>query len=538
MRTLSRRILLGRYLLPVLLALAGLGRADSALAVNSMKQVLVIHSSRRDANISVVVDRELPRILEAGLVQGFDYYSEYVNLSRFPDSMYPSDFRRSLKHKYKNLRFDVVIAMHDQALEFVGGIGGDVSDTPVVFYVRSPSTRRIANSAGVLAELDVSHTLALRTALLAEVRHVLVIRSAAASDKAYERMARTQLQALAPRLTLTYLSGLPTKELETRLSTLPERSIIYFLLVNRDGAGDTFHPLEYLDRVVAVANVPVYCWVDSAMGRGIVGGSLVSQQGETRSVGGVVLRVLLGERADGIPMSKPDLNVDQVDWRQLQRWGISAARVPSGTLVRFRESTAWERNRAFVLGGAALLLAQTALIAGLLVQHARRRRAEKLVSSGRNKLRASFERSRALGARLLRAQEAERSRIARELHDDVSQQVALLAIDLELLSGAGGKRRPDAEHLAREALDRVQSVARSVHDLSHRLHPAKLQRWDSWQPLPVCNASCHSRRSPSGFARQRSISASSDLSLCLFRIVQRPCRTRPNTVARMRCPCT
>jgi signal transduction histidine kinase len=63
----------------------------------------------------------------------------------------------------------------------------------------------------------------------------------------------------------------------------------------------------------------------------------------------------------------------------------------------------------------------------------------------------------------LHAQDRERSHIARELHDDVSQQLALIEMDVKLLgsgsgSGSGG-----------ELLERVQAVGRSVRDLSHRL---------------------------------------------------------------------
>ena len=87
-------------------------------------------------------------------------------------------------------------------------------------------------------------------------------------------------------------------------------------------------------------------------------------------------------------------------------------------------------------------------------------------------LRNSYERIRDLGARLLNAQESERARIARELHDDISQQMALLQIDLELL---GGTAQGDAVAMADDAVNRAQDIARSVHELSHRLHPAKLR---------------------------------------------------------------
>ena len=170
----------------------------------------------------------------------------------------------------------------------------------------------------------------------------------------------------------------------------------------------------------------------------------------------------------------PVRTFDQVDWRQLRRWGISEARVPQGTFVRFRELSVWDQYQSYILGAAALFVAQTALIAGLLVQAARRRRAEAEAHQSQAALKDSFERIRDLGGRLITAQEAERSRIARELHDDVGQQVALLSMDLELLSASGSPPSTDADSL-RETLDRVQGLAKSVHDLSHRLHPAKLR---------------------------------------------------------------
>jgi signal transduction histidine kinase len=144
--------------------------------------------------------------------------------------------------------------------------------------------------------------------------------------------------------------------------------------------------------------------------------------------------------------------------------------VPAGAVIRYREPSVWDRYKPYIVAALAIGLAQTALIAGLLIQRARRRQAERQVRTSRERLRASYDRIRDLGARLLTAQDAERSRIARDLHDDVSQQIALLTLDLELMSRTAG----DAT-LADEALTRAHGIARSVHELSHQLHPAKLR---------------------------------------------------------------
>ena len=194
-------------------------------------------------------------------------------------------------------------------------------------------------------------------------------------------------------------------------------------------------------------------------------------------------------------MSSPDLNVSQVDWRQLRRWGISEARVPAGTLIRFREPSVWDRYRVYILGAARTPAGADSAHRRAARSAARRRQAEEQVRGSQAELRTSYERIRDLGARLLNAQEAERSRIARELHDDISQQMALLTIDLELLGERRSATKPSG--LAGEALTRAQDIARSVHDLSHRLHPAKLRLIGLVPRCRLFSASCRSPTPPS-----------------------------------------
>ena len=436
------------------------------------KQVLVVYSTRRDAQIVAIGERELPRILEHGLGR-LDYYSEYIDDARFSDSAYRDAFRDFLLLKYQNVRFDAVIAVQDAALELVSGVRSQLfPGAPIVFFASGPVSGRIENATGLVAALTFTDTLALVADLQPQVRQIFVVSGASPSDMEYERLARQQFAPFESRFEITYFAGLRSTELESRLPNLPANSAIYYLIVNRDGSGENVHPLEYLSHVTAIANAPVYCWVDSAMGRGIVGGSLKDQSEQLDALGRLALRVLSGESAEGIPVSSPNLNVRQVDWRQLRRWGISESRVPQGTRVLFKEPSVWDRYKVYILAAAAVLVAQSFLIAGLLLQRRMRRQAEDHVRRDEEALRGSYERIRHLGSRLLQAQDSERSRIARELHDDISQQVALLSIDLELLLGAV---QPDTEPLAGEALNRAQDLARSVHDLSHRLHPTKLR---------------------------------------------------------------
>ena len=486
----------------LLLLAAAIGYGDVAKAADRQRQVLVLHSNRRDAAITIVTDRELPRLLDDG--SGVDYYSEYLDRPRFSDPGYQTAFHDFLQHKYQDQRFDLVVAMQDNAIEFVKANRDTLFvDTPVVFFANhDPGS--IANATGIVVQLRFQDSVDFAAALQPDVERVFVVSGAGAAEKAYEAEARSQFEQAHSKLAFTYLSGLTTRDLESRLKALPQKSIVLVLLVYQDGAGQNFHQLEYVERVTAVASAPTYSWVDTTIGHGVVGGSLVSLEKELDAIAALGRRVLHGDAAGAIPRSMPDVTGRQVDWRQLRRWHISEARLPTGTFVRFKEPDVWERFKVYIVGASIVLIGQSLLIGGLLIQRTRRRQAE--------------ERTRDLGGRLLLAQEDERERIARELHDDVSQQLALLTLELDLLRTAAPG---DADNCANDAFDRAQTIASSIHGVLRRLHPTRLKMLGL---VAALEGLCRELSKPEfviDFAHNNVPSAlPEEIGLCLFRVAQ------------------
>lgn len=127
---------------------------------------------------------------------------------------------------------------------------------------------------------------------------------------------------------------------------------------------------------------------------------------------------------------------------------------------------------------------------------------------------------RGLSRRLLRAQEEERALLARELHDDVSQRLAVLAIDVgRAETAAAGSTKAGVMKAIREALARLSE---DIHTLAYQLHPSILQELGLVEAL---RAECERRR------RQTSIEIHLDLDrepapiggdaeLGLFRVAQ------------------
>ena len=106
-----------------------------------------------------------------------------------------------------------------------------------------------------------------------------------------------------------------------------------------------------------------------------------------------------------------------------------------------------------------------------------RKNAEDRIRDSQAALAASHQEILYLAGRLIGAQEIERARIARDLHDDVSQQLAGVSIAFSGLKQRLGEYQVSAE-LRQELTDLQQQtlkLARNVRQLSHDLHPAVLQ---------------------------------------------------------------
>ena len=123
-----------------------------------------------------------------------------------------------------------------------------------------------------------------------------------------------------------------------------------------------------------------------------------------------------------------------------------------------------------------------------------------------------------ISGQLIEAQERERSRIARELHDDVCQRLAMLTLELEQ---ATMSPEISTERLM-EIRDRYGEITNDLQAISHELHSSKLEYLGI---VPALRSFCHE------FSEKRSVNIdfthdnvpeelSGDIPLCLFRIAQ------------------
>jgi signal transduction histidine kinase len=437
-------------------------------------------------------------------------YVESLDLSRFTGRDYEESLQAHFRLKYRDKPIGVLVAVGSATLDYVLRRRAELwPGVPVVFaMVDEPTVEQLKpppDVTGRIAKLRFEDMMITARAVVQNLKAVASLGDPLRSQTVFRHFA-DEIPASAADVEVIDLTGLPMKELRRRVAVLPDRTAILYTAIYSDGEGTFYPPVDALALVAEVANRPIVVSVETNLGRGSIGGFVLTPSAIGEEAAQIALRILDGESASSIPITTGNIVRPVFDWRQLRRWAVSEADLPPGSEIRYRDPTAWEQYRVHFLAVGAAIVLQGILILWLLYERHQRQRSEVA--------------AHALSGRLISAQEEERSRLARELHDDVTQRLASLAIDAgreeRVLSGSAGATVVRA---LREGLARLSE---DVHALSYRLHPSILEDLGLVEAL---RAECDrfSRACPirlEADARDLPERPPRDVALCLFRIAQ------------------
>ena len=633
-------------LVRALLAFLLLGSVAFAAEPEKSRLAVMLYPENNDGNPgNALVDQGIRSTFATASHERIEIYNEYLDISRSTGAGEQLQ-AELLRQKFAGRKVDLVITGLSTALDFALKYRNQLfPGAPVIFLAveqREIKARKLPPDViGVPIKLDLTGTLDLALRLHPETEHVFVLAGTAKFDAYWTAEARQAFRAYEGEREFVYLTELPFEELLQKVSHLPHRSVVYYLHMMQDGSGRVIVPADALVRLAQVANAPIYGHVDTYVGRGVVGGRVVSLEAAGENAARAGLRVLAGEKAEQIGVQQTSESTDMFDWRQLRRWGISEASLPPGSIIRFKEPTFWDLYRWHVIAVALLCLIEALLIVRLFLQMLKRKRTEKelresearfrlmadaapvlIWASGPDKgctyfnkpwleftgrpldkelgggwaegvhaddlvecleiynthfdarepfemeyrlrrhdgeyrwvvdegvprlapngdfagyigacidvtdrrhaeegLRTSQRDLRVLTGRLLNSQEVERRRLARELHDDVNQSLALLSVELDLLAQQPEETASQLGGRLHNLSDKVKQLSTSVHDLSHQLHPAKLEQLGLVAAVRgLCKELAQSQSLAIEFIRNEMPEhVREDTALCIYRIAQ------------------
>jgi PAS domain S-box-containing protein len=357
------------------------GPADVDVSARQVN-VLLLYAAPRLLPSLTSLDDAFRSTLAGRWHEPVTFYTEYLDLAYFtPDQPRP-ELGVLLQHKYAGVRLDLVLAVSSRALRFaMQNRAGVLQGAPIVFTsVDRSAADDVAlteNVTGTWLNVSWAGTLDVALRLQPETREVMVITGTSGLDRVWQAEARRQLERYASRVQLTYLTDLPLVEVERRVARLTAGTIVLLGPFTRDTTGQDLVAREVYQRIPAAAAVPAYGPADTMLGAGIVGGHLLGFEAEGRTAADLAVRVLRGERP---PPAEGASSSYVFDARQLQRWNLDEARLPVGSVVRFRAPSLWATYGTHIIGAAALVAVQSALIVGLLVNIAQRRRARRALA--------------------------------------------------------------------------------------------------------------------------------------------------------------
>jgi signal transduction histidine kinase len=494
--------------------------------------VVVLYPETYDGSPGhALADRGIRSGFASGSRQRVEIHNEYLDVSRFPDADYQRDMTALLRRKYADRKVDLVIAGLSSAFDFaIKNREAIFPDTPLMFLAvdeTEVSARELPPDViGAPIKMDLEASLDMALRLHPQTERVFVIAGKSKFDAYWETEARKLFRSREDKAKFVYLSGLPMAELLESVENLPEHSIAYYLHVFEDGDGFVHIPADVLERIASAAKVPFYSHVDSYVGRGIVGGRVFSFETAGRRAAEIGVRILEGESPRQIGVQPTIENAFLFDGRQLKRWGISESQLPSDSVVQYTDPSLWDQYKWQIIALVSLCVLQTLLIAGMIVQRLRRVRAERRFQQAAVQLQESQAELQDLTGKLFVAQELERGRIARELHDDFGQELALLSVEIDLLRQIPAGDKDQFTRRVEEMSARVKQLSSSIHDLSHQLHPMKLEQLGLVAAVRgLCTELSQGHSVDIEFSHQQVPHADRrDIDLCLYRIAQEALR--------------
>lgn len=630
-------------LLAILGALLCVPFAPAYAAKADVKNVLILYSFT-DHNLFGPVD-SLESSLRARVPGPIDFYVESFQSQRFENEEYEKSVAGTLKHAYGGRKLDLVMVAAYPALQFALKHRDELfPGVPIVFFTvaarRLPGQKLWPGVTGVTMTVDFQATIDLALRLHPGSHTVAIITSNSPFDGYWFSVVHHDLVRAHNDVKEIDLVGLAPDQLFEKIAALPSKTVVLFGLGVEGGIEPAVGPWEILTRVRQY--LPTYCAVPvNCLSHGGIGGFFYDAGEQDSLAAQVASRVLSGEPPTNIPVVKGSSDRFYGSWPELQRWHIPASALPPGSVILYRDPTLWERDKKYLLPAIVLIFAQALLIAGLLWQRARKRKAEAVLRRAEAVLRESEKRFRTMAdttpslvwmcdaqgkitylnerritftgpdpdagygdtwiayvhpddqmkildtfsqalktgeafsneyrlrrsdgvyrwmfdvasprvngdgsfagfigsaidttdqklaqqalekvsGQLIEAQEKERSRIARDLHDDVCQRLALLSMEIDRANRSSDGPQEATKTNLQDIRKHCSEIARDVQSLSHQLHSSKL---DYLGIVPAI------RGFGEEFSKQYEVSVefsdrnvptdmAKDVSLCLFRITQ------------------
>jgi PAS domain S-box-containing protein len=360
------------------------------------KTVLVLYGDPLSAPADRMTEQGLIAALPSAHGWDLEVFTEYLDLMRFPAARYGDDIVRYLRARYGTRRPDILIVLVNTALQFALGHRDELfPGVPIVFA--NVDHREVEGKAmppdvtGLWMAWDYQRTLELALQLQPRTREIVCISGTGEEEQAWNKEARNVLERAAPQVRTRWLDKLSLQAVLDEVARLPLDSVVLYIPMQRDGAGESVSPFEVARQLAEASRVPVYGLSRPQLQQGIIGGALLDFLEIGSKTAALALRVLAGERLPLLSAPDPATYPLLINWHALEKWHVSQSRVPKEATVLYRAPSLWEQHRRLILATVGVVDLELVLIVGLIIQGSRRKGAERSLRNSEDRMNLAAE---------------------------------------------------------------------------------------------------------------------------------------------------
>jgi signal transduction histidine kinase len=303
---------------------------------------------------------------------------------------YEQSLRAHLQVKYQDKPIGVVVAIGDATLEYVLRWRTSLwPGIPVVFSMVDETTvgrlKPPPDVTGSIMKLRLADAITSARAVVPDLKTIVFVGDAWESQTVYGHW-KEEIPTAVAGLKVVDLTDTPMQELRKRVATLPDHSAILYTSIYSDGEGTFYPPADAITFFAETANRPIIVSAETFVGRGGIGGFVMTASAIGKEAAKSSLRILDGESLTNMPPTAGNVLQPVFDWRQLQRWRVAESRLPQDSKILFRDPTLSEQYLLQFLIVIGALLFQGALITWLIYERRNRNRAEVLARNSMSEL--------------------------------------------------------------------------------------------------------------------------------------------------------
>lgn len=374
----------------LLLFLLCAGRIEHVEAAEE-KRVLFISSYDDGYEL---VPEEIKGIMNGFADQNIVLDTEFMDMKRFDTFQNKEIFHQMLTYKLSRLPvYDAIIVGDDAALQFAVQYQKELfAGIPIVFIgINDLSVAQEAADlpliTGIRQNAFLDENIALALKLNPEATKVTALVDETLSGRGdMEQFFEFEDEFPMLDFQVIDVSRYTFDEVGEQIAKIENDNILLYLSMYTDKTGEYREINEVVQFLVERSHVPIYRATAGGLGYGILGGKRVSFDETGELAAKMVLDILSGKPTDSIEMEKTSPSHYYFDYNVMEKYGISEADVPLGSIFINKELTFYEKYKRLVWNVIIVFVVLIILTVLIIIDNVRVRIADKKLSESHQEL--------------------------------------------------------------------------------------------------------------------------------------------------------